>query len=189
MENNIIETKENIIPYDAPESAHIVTVTGWVSSKGRFYGSNEDLARYDGCTHRKCKECNALIPKWYTHCDFCRAERDVKRWESLPRKDWNCEDALYSESCDVYFLDIDQLSDYCLDHDIGVEQLRLVICEPISLSQIDSSYWHDELAEDQELPWEVEEAMEKLNEVIRAQPAVSWSPGKFVPTDESIKIT
>lgn len=182
------QKEKKIIPYDSPEAASIKTVTGWVSSDGIFCGNDEYVARYRGCTHVRCKECNALTPKQYTHCDSCRAAEDIKRWESLPRKDWNGEDALYSESCDVYFLDIDHLSDYCLDNEIGIESLRLVICEPISLSQIDSSYWHDELAEDQELPWEVEEAMEQLNEVIRAQPAVSWMPGKYAPTDQSIKI-
>lgn len=185
---NTQQKEKKIIPYDSPESASFKTVTGWVSSDGVFCGNDEHVARYRGCTHIKCKECNALTPKEYTHCDSCREAKDTKRWESLPRKDWNGKDALYSESCDVYFLDIDQLSDFCLDHEVGVGSLRLIICEPIQLRQIDSSYWKDELAEYQELPKEVEEAMEQLNEVIRAQPAVSWTPGKYVPTDQSIKI-
>ena len=44
-----------IIMYDAPEAASLKTVTGWVSADGRFFGSNEDLARYSGATHRRCE--------------------------------------------------------------------------------------------------------------------------------------
>jgi len=45
---------EKIVPYDSAEAASIQTVTGWVSRSGRFWGNDEHMARYDGCTHRKC---------------------------------------------------------------------------------------------------------------------------------------
>ena len=46
---------KSVIMYDSPEAASIKTITGWVSSAGRFWGDNEHMARYDGSTHMKCK--------------------------------------------------------------------------------------------------------------------------------------
>lgn len=38
---------EKIIPYDSAEAASIQNVTGWVSRSGRFWGNDEQMARYD----------------------------------------------------------------------------------------------------------------------------------------------
>jgi hypothetical protein len=64
----------------------------------------------------------------------------------------------------------------------------LIICEPIHLKQIHDDYWHDQLAEDADLPCAVLEALDNLNKVIREQEPVSWEPGKFAPTEDSINI-
>ena len=45
------------------EAAHFVTgLSGWVSRHGHFYGNDERLARYDGCTHTVC-ECGKPCEK------------------------------------------------------------------------------------------------------------------------------
>jgi len=36
---------------DSEDAAQLKTVTGWVSSKCRFFGDSEYAARYDGCTN------------------------------------------------------------------------------------------------------------------------------------------
>ena len=46
------DIKKIILP-ESPEAASIQTVTGWVSSNGRYWGNDEHMARYDGSTHRK----------------------------------------------------------------------------------------------------------------------------------------
>jgi len=56
--------------YASDEAAQLVTVTGWRSRTGRFYGSDEHLARWDGCTHQIC-ECGAEMPRGFTKCNTC----------------------------------------------------------------------------------------------------------------------
>ncbi|MEB2744543.1 hypothetical protein [Citrobacter portucalensis] len=46
---------EKIVMMDSDEAASIQTVTGWVDRQGRFWGKDENQARWCGATHRKCK--------------------------------------------------------------------------------------------------------------------------------------
>ena len=45
--------QEEVVMIDDPRAATLVTVTGWRSRDGRFYGDNEHSARWAGCTHVK----------------------------------------------------------------------------------------------------------------------------------------
>lgn len=188
MESDIIKTKEKIIPYDSPEAAQLATVTGWVSSNWRFYGDNEDAARHDGCTHRKCSDCDNLTPKHRIYCDQCIKKQDMERWLKKDRKEWDGTRPLYSEKRDKYFFNLDELIDYCRDHNATPEALMLVICYPVYLPYVHEDYFFNALPEDEFLPDDISEALNALNEKIRRSKPVSWSPGKFAPTDESIKI-
>ena len=49
--------QEEVVMIDDPRAATLVTVTGWRSMDGRFYGDNEHAARWAGCTHVKCLAC------------------------------------------------------------------------------------------------------------------------------------
>jgi hypothetical protein len=57
-----------------------------------------------------------------------------------------------------------------------VEDLRLIVCEPNYVREIDNDYFFDELAEDGYIPGEVEEAMDAFNKAV-AGIVLSWSPG------------
>jgi len=84
---------EKVIPFDSPEAARLVTVTGWVSSDGRFFGNLDDaerIARYAGCTHQPCGECGVLCEKMYTRCPECRAKEESKRFAEKKRQEWDC---------------------------------------------------------------------------------------------------
>lgn len=182
---------EKIVPYDSSEAASIQTVTGWVSRSGRFWGNDEHMARYDGCTHRKCDACETLIPvRGYTICDQCREAKEIEKWQAMPRQEWDGKSLLYSQAADAFFQDADDLSNHCEENECTPQSLRLVICDPQYARQIDAEdHYSDELPEDGDLPPELEEAFERLNEVIRScRTPLSWIPGKFAPTDESISI-
>ncbi|MDX5626641.1 MULTISPECIES: hypothetical protein [unclassified Brenneria] len=70
---------EKIILRDSEEAASIKTVTGWVSAKGRVYGDNEDLARYDGATHQRCPIIpNILFPELTATVIFAIKKAAVK---------------------------------------------------------------------------------------------------------------
>lgn len=69
-----------VIMRDSPEAASLQTVSGWVSRHGRFFGSDESIARYDGCTHVACSRCGAATEKRWTACTECRSQNSNPRW-------------------------------------------------------------------------------------------------------------
>ena len=71
------------IRYDSPDAAQQVTVTGWQSRDGRFYGNDEHLARWAGCTHLICA-CGAEMEKGYNICKTCRRKADAEQYEAMP---------------------------------------------------------------------------------------------------------
>ena len=92
---------EKIIMWDSNEAAQFVTVKGWLSSKGHFY-NNEDIARYDGCTHKVC-DCGNIMHKNMTTCNDCQSIKDTTTYNSLPRKLWDGEACVYSLNHDTWF--------------------------------------------------------------------------------------
>ena len=170
-----------IILYTSDEAAAYRTrIKGWVSRTGRYYGEDEHLARYDGCTHRPCEDCGAPTPKSYFRCESCRHKADVARWESLPLVEWDGETPLCEFDGDRYFFSEDDVYDYAEDEGLRVSEMQLVVCEPNRAAELDADYWQDDLPEDEELPPWLEEAVEQLNKVIRAHrhEPLSWSAGK-----------
>lgn len=174
----MVDTKQILITSD--EVAKFTTnIEGWVDRHSRFWGKDEYMARWSGCTHIICPECGKPTPKSYTMCDVCREEKAIERYESKERKQWDGNIPLYSEAADEYFFDRDDLNDYLENHECTSQSLRLVICKPIYLRQVDKDYFYDELPEDDDIPSDVANALEDLNETIRAHGPVLWSPGKY----------
>ena len=123
---------EQIIAYDSAEAASIQTVTGWVSRTGIFFGNDEHMARYDGCTHRQCGKCSALIPV-HSYCRDCADKASIEKYASMPRADWNGSDMLYSKAHDVWFQDADYLADYCDEHSCTWNGLRMSLPRSFAL--------------------------------------------------------
>ncbi|MNJ35195.1 hypothetical protein D3C77_299250 [compost metagenome] len=166
--------------YESPEAASIQTVTGWVSADGRFWGNNEDVARYSGSTHRLCKN-NPDHPAHPTNrwCDVCRNERLAAQFAAMPRRIWSGEPITDFDG-DGYFFDEEDLRDHILEYDIDLAGLKLVFCTPNYPSEIDpNDHFIDDLPEDGEInDDQLLAAFELLNEMIRKSPPLSWSPGK-----------
>lgn len=163
---------------ESPEAATFQTgLSGWVDRHGRFWGDDEQMARYSGSTHRKC-ECGSII-KQRSFCEYCSRLKEAARYKEAEKITWDCETPLYSQIHDKYFFNKDELLDFM--HECQAEnpdELELFICEPNYLSQLDSDHWHDDLPEDGELPGDVEAALDVLNAAIRSSAPASWSPGK-----------
>jgi hypothetical protein len=159
---------EKRINYESPEAASIQTVTGWVSSNGCFWGKDEHTARYDGSTHRICKE-NPEHGEHRTnsYCEKCRDEKRNAKWAAMPRREYDGTPVVVFDS-DTYFFDGDSIADWLADNDIKPEDARLVFCEPNYLRQ---------LTDDGELSDAVRAALDALNAVIAAEPPSSWSEG------------
>ena len=170
--------RKAIVLNTSDDAAKLVTVTGWVSRDGRFYGDDERLARWAGCTHLVC-ECGEMMDKGYTKCLKCRVKSDHERWLKLPLVEWDGVTPLTIFGDDTYFFDVESIYEHAEEAGCAVSALELVVCEPCFAREVDEDYWQDDLAEDGELPLEIRKALLKFNEVVRAyrQP-LSWHQGK-----------
>jgi len=175
----MVNNDSKVVLFDSDEAAHFQTgLSGWVSRQGHYWGNDERAARYDGCTHTRCEDCNEPIDRGRLICPKCHEIRQIKRYTAMPKDEWNGEGMLYSDAADKYFQDWDEVEEFIEDDGGTIESLRLIICKPNYLPQLDYDYGCDELAEDGELPDSVEQAIEDFNKVIKAAGPVSWSPGK-----------
>ncbi len=180
-------TTETVVLNNSDEAAKLVTVTGWVDRHGRFWGDDERMARYCGATHFVC-ECGGIHDRQYTKCETCRNADRLARYQAMPERPWDGEAPLYSDAADQYFFSSEELVEYVIDEpDRTYESLRLKLCKPNYARQLDGSeYFSDDLPEDGELPDALESAFDALNEVIRQQGPLSWSPVAARPTLDSL---
>ncbi len=171
-----METKEIIVLDTDDSAAKLITVTGWVSRDGRFFGDNEESARYAGCTHKSC-DCGNSMTKGWTKCDSCRSKSAAERYKALPFQEWDWEVPVCDD--DEYFFSAEAIDDYLEEHDLKPEDLSLVICTPNNFNEITSEYWDGILAEDGEIPVELQNKLDELNKFIATLAPASWSPSKI----------
>lgn len=177
---------EEIILDSSPEAAKPHTMEGWVSKGGMFF-KEEDMARYDGCTHRACQYCGEPARKSWLNCDKCRSEKDVEKYKALPKEKWDGVCMLYSETEERYFSSPEEAQEF-LDDEDGYEgkslaDLRLLLCDPQYAHEVDcDDYLQDVLPEDGYAPDFVKDAFEELNAKIRQWKKdgrnLSWFLGK-----------
>lgn len=185
-------TDKKIIMYESPEAATLQTVTGWVAANGQFWGNDERMARFCGSTHRLCNV-NPAHPVHETngYCHACRDERIKAEWDAMPRRVWDEIEPVVIYDTDRYFFDAESLRDYLFDNSIEIDDAQLVFCVPNKAQQIDpNEHFCDDLYEDGEVSAELAAAFEVLNEVIKREQPLSWSPGKeraVLPADFLLK--
>lgn len=183
---------EVILPGDSRAARYVTDVKGWVSRDGRFYGDDERLARWAGSTHNECEECGAVTARPYVKCPLCRQKAEIDRYAQREKRPYKGE-PVYSEAVERFFFDDGDLADYLEEDDaLPVESLHLVFCEPQFASEIDAEdQWQDIIPEDGEAPGWLREAVEVLNETIRAhrKDPVSWVGGKVAVNVATIGLT
>jgi len=175
---------DKIILYSSNEAASRKTVTGWVSSNGTFFGDGavaERAVRHDGCTHVSCAICRKLAKKPFFLCPECRRKNDIRRYRKMPVVEHDGTMPLYSEEEEEYFHDLSDAYDYADENGIAMKDLRLVICKPVFMEEIDEDYWEEDLAEGTELPAYIREAVGRLNKLLREHGPVSFEPGSTRP--------
>lgn len=168
-----------IIHYNTPNLVKQCKQDGWTTSDGSTF-KTEHIARYYECTHRKCKSCNNDTPKIYSLCEMCRESNDITKYNSYSGIQWDNIIPIYSESHDEYFFDQQELLDYIDENNVTIDKLRLVICKPTHLSQIDEDYWMDDLPEDGELSPNLKLALAQLNTIIQSEPPSAWIPSNIM---------
>lgn len=169
------ESQQIILDTD-DRAATLETVTGWVSRNGRFYGNDERLARYDGCTHRACSKCKNPVEKNWLICEQCREEAAEEKWRNYPERQWDGARPIYSESTDEYFFDMENLISFCEEEETDLPALRLVHCQPIFPPTLNEDWFADALPEDGEVPDELWAAAEAFNAVMKSAEPLSYEP-------------
>jgi hypothetical protein len=102
----------------------------------------------------------------------------------MPVVEWDEKTPLCLYGSDQYLCNYSEILDYCEENDLRPLELMLVLCEPVKLRTLDSDFFADCLADEQELPAEIENAIDEFNAKIAAYPhVVSW-----VPTNKRIKL-
>lgn len=187
--------KENKkIDYASAEAATQKTVTDWVSNDGRFFGDNEHIARWNGCTHLLCS-CGSEMTKTYTLCNTCREKAATERFNAMPFQEWDGETPLCIFDDDTYLFDESEIEMYCEGNNIEANDLQLVICAPQYAWEIDDDYFSDILPEDTTLADcddELAVAIEQVNNLIRQraknkEKPISWISGKFRTSYNPVK--
>lgn len=178
----MVDQKEIIVLDTSDDAAKKITVTGWVSRHGRFYGEDERLARYDGCTHKTC-ECGRIMERSRLKCDQCRGSGRLEAFYKMPTKKWDYETPLCMFDSDEFFWNEEQVQEYAYEHEVSISDMKLVLCEPVFAHEVDpSEYYSDKLPDDAdgEVPAEIEDAFKELNERIREyKEPLSWVSGKY----------
>ena len=170
-----------VILMSSPEAAQIKTVTGWVSSQGRFWGENERAARYDGATHKECEN-NPEHPiiEINSYCNICAHERRVKKYKEMEKVEWDEPTPINNFFGDEYFFSFEDLTDYCVENDTDLRDLHLVLTEPCYIKPFDIvEHAGDDAVEDwdeYDLSSELRSAIDNLNELIKKEPPISYFP-------------
>jgi hypothetical protein len=168
------------------EAAQFVTnISGWVSRSGNFWGKDERMARYDGCTHTLCADCGKPVEKirGYSKCNKCREISDNKLFESYKKQEWDEVTPITIFRGDEYFFDRDSLDEYCEENENTPDKLQLLICVPNYVKEINDDIYCDYLPEDRSLDDvapELAEKIKELNAYIRENNIIiSWSPSNI----------
>jgi hypothetical protein len=171
VEPVILETDPDIVTYRTD-------ITGWVDINGFYRGQDKALAIYSSITHKKCA-CGNLMEKHWTACSTCRQKAHIERYNAYPFKEWTGTDIVYSDSANKYFTEAGEIEEYCYENDVKPEDLRLLLCTPNYITEIDGSQWEDMLPEDVDhFPNAVQAAIDAFNKLVPTLPAISYSPSK-----------
>lgn len=166
--------RTSVVRYDSPEAATYKTgIEGWVSRDGHFYGKDEHMARWAGCTHLICKDCGQEHPR-NSWCQPCHNRKRQEKFLAFPEIPYaEAEYPLCVFDDDRFFWDEVELLDYMADLD-DPDTLQIVTTKPGHLHLIDADIWSDDLPEDGKLPDEVARKVDELNAAIRAAGPVAW---------------
>jgi hypothetical protein len=109
-------------------------------------------------------------------------------YERMPCKEWDGETPLYDLETDTWFFSRDEFFDHCERVGVPLRFQMLVIGEPVYVSEINPyDVLFDGFPGEAELPQEIGDAFETLNESLRAyKKPIYYVEGSYAPTLESL---
>lgn len=177
-------SKSEIILMDSPEAARLVTVTGWASRDGRFFGKDEEAARYSGATHRRCSSegCEGITEKYKMRCLSHEFAVTRERYEAKELVEYDGESLLNEFGTDRYFNDEQEVREYCIENAFEIGDMMLVVCVPNRPPLLDvGDYLYDYMPEDfsdDDLNPELVAAANAFNTVLEKMKPPSWVAGQ-----------
>lgn len=151
------------------------TVEVYVSKKGGMFLTKES-ALNDSYTHAKCDKHN-VVYEVLSYCRECLKEKQNDRYSNFEVVEWDGKTMLYSHATDSFYWSMEEAIEDAELQEVAIDNMQLSPCEPNNLSQVDEDYWCDDIAEDGDLPIEIQKALWVLNNsVVEHGKAVSWSP-------------
>jgi len=170
-----------IFPESYEAAKYVTNVTGWISREGRFYGNDEQAARWGGATHIHCKKCGAPTFKPWLLCKKCRDQQAWERYAKFPTEKWDENVPTYSPVTDRYYWYKDDVRDENSEGNFDPASLQLVLCKPIYAPDVDpESIYEDLLPEYDKLSdvsQELVDAFQELNDTIKdANIILSYEP-------------
>lgn len=129
-------------------------------------------------THRDCEDCGVEFEKQYTYdrfCIECSSRIRKSKYFKLDLVEWNEEDALCIYNDDVYFFNVEDISEYCKDNKLELKDVHLVACYPTSFSPIDwETIEQDQTHEDWEPSDEFKAKVNEFNKWLTQQSTNTW---------------
>lgn len=185
---------EKQILYNSDQSAIYEErkIKGWWSVKSThhkssvFWGEDEHMARWDGCTHKICDECGKHThEKQYTCCTECRARHERERYEKLELIEWDGKTPLCIYHDDTYFTSMDDIYSHCEEFECEPKGLMLVLCERVTPMSLDpENLLCDQLSgTDLGIPDEIYRAADEFNELVKEFFPELWEAG-----DKRVKV-
>lgn len=170
----------------------VTNIEGWVCRTCRtFYGIDERSARWCCAKDLPCgtEGCRNRVEKPYVACPSCIKARTEARWRALPEVPWDGETPLVLDDDDRFFSSADDLVEYLEEHDLAVEDVRLVICAPeekpkFYMDSVLAGYFPD----DMDCDGDASKIEAHVNAWIEKNVQTVWVPGGKRPTPDSLPV-
>ena len=163
---------EIIFPESNEAAKYVTNISGWVSREGRFYGDEEQAARWSGATHVHCRECGGPSPKTWTLCQKCRERNAREKYANFPTVRWDRHKDMpaYTPVTDRYYWNKDDVRDEDIEGKFDPVSLQLVLCKPIYAHGVDPDLFYEDLLPEgdklSDVSQELADAFQKLNDTI-----------------------
>lgn len=181
-EKQILYNSDQSAVYEERKLKGWWTIAQGGTGKPVFWGKDEHMARWDGCTHMLCKECGENIhSKSWTCCKVCRSKHADEKYNKYEKQKWDGESPICIFEGDTYFFDgIEELDVYCDDLGIKKEDLQLLHCVPVELPTYDVMDMLEGCLCDEhtinDIPSDIVDAVDFLNSILAESKPLSWVP-------------
>ena len=178
-EEKIILPKDVVLTRKMVEVYDIIVEDRNGPSLVQCSNTTEDEMRERVATHTECTKCQKPAKKPYLLCEECQKEKNTEAFNNYEEVAWT-QGMAFSKTHNEYYQDWDEvfykLADMLeSDPEFTIQDMRLVIADPVYPRQLNDDFFSDEMPDDmEELPDNLQEAIDAFNDVIKAAKPLSY---------------